>query len=507
MKYIKQTNSALLKRCFGFFLLLFILLSVIQRAESNTLSLIATPQTLTPDGNWLTLIHLSSPNIPVKYTATAGKVLELPDWVNDNSDAIKIILTEPTAFTVTATMSNAPFTITKNIASPLTDAKTPLQFTAKAVGPYLVAIGIAWLDLGNTPAIQQYQISRFDKDSQTNTLLGVINYPSKIFRDDTVNPNTYYEYQIQAIANGKVIATAKQSLITPAELPKSTESTLNGKGIILYIDTNDPGSQFYYKTLEPQIIIEHAKNMDLRYIQLRTVYGSHSHFNNANLKQWLNQLLDLAKENNIDIFSWSIPREDKTLAIASDIEVAAYTSPSGNGFMGCSLDLEFGPGYIDNPAHAKEEIINYAKTFRTAVGNDYFVTAMVSLPSSQSDLQNYPYLELAEAMNVLQPMIYWHYHYISSNHVYTTQEVNDAIVQGVNSTKQMAKQNIPINVIGQSTDLGGTGVPSDTEITTALQASKNVGAIGVSFFDWNDALKSSNGKMPNQAAAIKNFKW
>jgi hypothetical protein len=112
----------------------------------------------------------------------------------------------------------------------------------------------------------------------------------------------------------------------------------------------------------------------------------------------------------------------------------------------------------------------------------------------------YPYARIAPYASVLQPMEYWHYFYATSHHVYSEDGVTNAVTGAVALTKQLAGRDVPVNVAGQSDDLGGTGVPTPDEIGWSLAAAKRAGAIGEMFFDWH-------GTPPDRWPAIGAFPW
>ena len=98
-------------------------------------------------------------------------------------------------------------------------------------------------------------------------------------------------------------------------------------------------------------------------------------------------------------------------------------------------------------------------------------------------------------------MEYWHHFYSSAHHAYTQDEVTAACADSVSLTRQVTgRDDIPINVAGQSDDLGTTGPPSPDEIAWCLQGSKNAGAIGQTFFDWR-------GTNDDNWSAIAGFAW
>lgn len=486
--------------------LIFAVVLLAARMRSHEFDIKAQNWLLSPDGSWYVVVQAINTRSRIDFSTTAGWIMHLPVWVYNNSNTIKVITNQPMATTVIARSTRFPFETRRLfLPSPKAVFQQKLQLTIRAVGPHLVSLGFYWL--GEINDIHQYQIWRKDNKGRAR-LIKYLTPGTITFKDDTVQPNTTYQYSLIARANNKSIITVTLNVTTPPPMFAKSLDTLTGKGMIIYIDPSDPRSAFYYRKLTPSDIIDHSKKLGVRYIQLRTVYDIYSHFQKPNLMKWISNLLDLAAENNIAVFAWSIPRLDTSNAIAEDILVAGLTTPSGNTFAGCALDLETGRSYLGKLPQAREAMANYAKTFRKAVGPDYLVAAIIITPwRTGYTNKNYPYQELAENVDVLQPMVFWHHYYSYAHHRYTKKEVSETVFNSVILIKKLAKRDISVNVIGQSIDLGRTGMPSGEEITTALQAAKDASAIGLSFFAWNPYLILNNNRMSEQAQAIANFQW
>jgi hypothetical protein len=111
---------------------------------------------------------------------------------------------------------------------------------------------------------------------------------------------------------------------------------------------------------------------------------------------------------------------------------------------------------------------------------------------------DYPYSRIARYASVMQPMEYWHH--FRRSHDYGQTDVAGNCADAVAMTKQLAGRDLPVNVAGQSTDLGRTGKPSSSELHWCLGGAKSAGAIGEMFFDYQ-------GTTPDQWAAIEAYRW
>jgi hypothetical protein len=510
-----------------------------------------TPWKINADGEWITQVRVMDRVDFVYLHASKGEEAKLPLWVY-NGAAMRVILAKPETIVVNAKSVRPPYQYRQVVLpSPKILYPNQLVSTALPIGPYLVNIGWGWL--GDTNSIKYYQLYRkspglvatqeqqapmkkiepagwlgfWDKiklyfssaihkitptthtqtRSQEEHLIATLPPETKTFGDNSVQPNTHYVYRLVMTLNDNSKKTVENIVTTPTKPNNKPLSTLGGKGIILFFNS-DPGSSLYYRKLSPQKVIQETKTLGLHYIELRTVYGAFSHFNDPALVNWLNQFLDLAAANNIPVISWSIPRRETSASVATDAALAAHTTPAGNTFSAIALDLELGAGYMRNTSLAKQKISNYAAMLRKAMGKNYLLAAMVYSPwKSGYTNADYPYQDLAKYVDVLQPMEFWHYYYAADHHIYTQQEVTNAIDKSISLTQQLAGKKIPVNVIGQLTDLGGTGKPSAMEITVALQAAKAFGALGLSLFDWHNELFLKNGELSSQAAAIQRSPW
>lgn len=484
-----------------FFIMMTSLVVFGQERSSNGFRVEVRKWYLNPDGQWVVILEARGARSRVHYSSSSGLVVDLPFWLLNSGNSAKIITDTPSSLLVTA--HNREDRRLLRIPSPQAIYPSPLQATARAIGPSLVTIGLSWL--GNRQ-ISQYHIWRQEGD-ENEKLIGYLTASVPSYQDDGVKHSRVYHYRIVAVANNVPVKSVMLTVKTPTEMPKKNLSALRGKGLIVYIDPSNPASSFYFKKLTPSIIVNDASQLGLRYIQLRTVYGSYSHFNNKPLMNWLADLLELAGNQHIAILAWSIPRRDSSNAIAEDLLIANFASPSGYRFAGSSLDLETGASYMGGLKTAKKDMGEYAKVLRKAVGPNYLVSAIVFTPYKTGYTnENYPYKELAESTNVLQPMVFWHHYYASSHHYYSPAEVTAEIANSIIMLRMLAGKDIPVNVIGQSINLGTTGEPSSREVYTALQAAKDALGLGVSFFAWHKGF-ITNGVLSPIAQGIQQFNW
>lgn len=486
--------------------LILIALFIITLRTINTSSLkivIKQPWTLDADGNWNIRVAVNHPDQNIMISASPGEVIPIAFWVF-NAKALSISLMNPLSVIVIAkTLTLRSQTTMLKLDSP-EKYYSGLQLSAKVIGPYLINLGWAWLDKSHK--IEKYQLLRSDNEKKQFQPIAILNGYAKNFHDQTVQPQRQYQYQLIATTDSGSSIIKRQKITTPPAILSQTISAMRGKGITVFF-TSGRTEKSYFKKLNPHTIVEEADRMGIRYIQLRTIYGSYSHVLHPDMYRWLDELLDESHQHHIVLFSWCIPQRESSRALAEDILLASHKSAQGNSFAGISLDLEIGKGFITDVTTAKQQIADYVKWIRAAVGPHYLLSAIVFSPwrSGYTD-QNFPYREIAQYADILQPMEFWHHYFQDRNHVYTQAEVASAITNSISLTQKYAGRKIPINLIGQITDLGETGIPSAQEITTALQTAKDNNAIGLTFFNWHDQLFPDN-QYSEQAIALKKFNW
>jgi hypothetical protein len=261
--------------------------------------------------------------------------------------------------------------------------------------------------------------------------------------------------------------------------------SISGKGMFLYFTPDPADPEHGYAAYDIDTVIGKAVAAGIRDIELRLAYGSFFQASNPGARLWLDRFIDASAAAGIPLLAWEVPRQANISDISEAIAIARYRTPAGNGFAGLALDIENGDDYMGDGDAAKQGMVDYIHQVRQAVGRRYLVVATIVSPRlTHWTNAQYPYARIAPYASVLQPMEYWHYFYESSHHLYLQDGVSNAIAGAVTLTKQLAGRDVPVNVAGQSDDLGGTGVPSPDEIAWSLAAAKHAGAIGEMFFDW-----------------------
>jgi hypothetical protein len=476
------------------------------RSSSNgSFSIQAQPWRLTADGVWATIVVSSfvnaagerQPNLRahVTFDAPSAEVVELDPWIEQGPSAA-ILASGGQNVTVTASaLEPAAGSATLTLPAPPNDLGT-FASVAQPIGPHLVAIG--WTPLDASAGVREYKIFRRESGADHDTLVGVVSPAGHSWRDARVAASSSYEYSVVAdVADGSVTSRAAQ-VSTPGDMPDTSLAALSGKGMFLFFspDTNDRNS---YAQFDPDGVISRASRAGISEIELRLSRGTFFEAATPESNAWLNRLIDTAATAGIKLIAWSVPRRNTVEDVAQSVAMARYRTPAGNGFAGLALDLEPGDNYMGYGDIARARMGDYMEMTRAAVGPDYLLVATVMSPRLTGWTNDqYPYSRIARYASVMQPMEYWHH--FRGAHDYMQADVSGACADAVSMTRTLAGRNVPVNVAGQSSDLGLTGAPAPDELASCLGGAKAAGALGETFFAWQ-------GTAADQWAAIEAYRW
>jgi hypothetical protein len=390
-------------------------------------------------------------------------------------------------------------TVTLQLAAPAADAAS-FACVARAVGPRLVNVG--WTPLDASVGVLAYKIYRRESRAMHGRLVASLSANAHAYHDNGVWPQRRYRYAVVALlAAGAPLHARSNAVELTSDMPVTSLGSISGKGMFLFFTPDPADPEHGYPTYDIASVIETATAAGIRNIELRLAYGSFFQASNPGARAWLDEFIDASAAAGIRLLAWEVPRQATTSDIAEAIAIGRYRTPAGNGFSGLALDIENGDDYMGDGDDAKQGMVDYIHQVRQAVGHEYLVIATIVSPRlTHWTNAEYPYARIAPYASVLQPMEYWHYFYSTSHHVYNEDGVTSAVAGAVALTKQLAGRDVPVNVAGQSDDLGGTGVPTPDEIGWSLAAAKHAGAIGEMFFDWR-------GTPPDRWPAIGAFPW
>jgi hypothetical protein len=200
----------------------------------------------------------------------------------------------------------------------------------------------------------------------------------------------------------------------------------------------------------------------------------------------LDQLVPAAHAVGLSVIAWGFPYLYDPVGDARwTAQILAWRSFDGEEVDGFSADLEAASEGVDMTA---TRAAVYLEEVRNAAGNR-LVIATVYPPLNTYWYGTYPYHAMAPYVDAFAPMIYW--------------ECTDPGTDAVTDVDRLATLR-PVDIIGQAFNLanvGGRAVnPSGAEITEFLVAGRQTGAVGASFWVWQDATAP-------EWAAISAFHW
>jgi hypothetical protein len=354
-----------------------------------------------------------------------------------------------------------------------------------ALGPHLVRLG--WFPRPPSGTVRIYR----PETSGAPQLVALVDATASTWSDDKVVPGTTQRYVLVG-PNG--VRTALDVAVPP-ELPPSGIAAVRGKGAWLAF-SGDPIDDNAYTKLDVDQIVATAKAAGLRYVELRLAYGAFDQVTPA-AKPTIDRLIDRLDEAGIAVVGWTVPRELAFDDLAANVAVAQYRTPSGHGITGLAVDVERGEEFMGEGPRGYAALSGYLRELRAALGPHVLLVATVEDPFLEHlDEKKYPYAEIAAPADVIQPMTYWRMlgPWDSDAKVRRVVDGSSALLH------QLAGRPIEINIGAQTTPLSRLGAPSPNEIATSIEASRRIGALGVTFYDWT-------GTTPQQWDALARSRW
>ncbi len=208
----------------------------------------------------------------------------------------------------------------------------------------------------------------------------------------------------------------------------------------------------------------------------------------------LNRLIPAAHKQGIAVIAWVYPYlRDVSLDVRLTKLVADYVTPTGERADGVAADIE---EVID-----RASVYSYGQLTRALLGDNTLMVAAVFHPRAEPD---YPYDAIAASWNVLAPMDYWH---SRSGKLYGRADVARFVAVSIITIRAaMGMNQLPIEELGQTYNMftddftGGDTAPGWDEMIADMDAAKDYGCIGASYFEWQTATQE-------QWQAISRYPW
>jgi hypothetical protein len=342
------------------------------------------------------------------------------------------------------------------------------RVVAEALGPHAIQLGWFAGAADGTVRVVRRSPHRANLDVLTT---------ASTFRDGTVEPGRTYRYEVSL--NGRAPIVLR--VATPAEPPFASIDRFGGKAMWLSFSPSLLDSNAYAH-LDSSAIVARARASGMRAIELRVAYGPFSQITPDD-RATIDGLLDDAASNDIAVLAWTVPRSTAFEDLATAVRMARYRTASGAHFAGLAVDLERGDDYLGSGAAGYASLGRYLGGLRAALGPRYPLVATVEDPFLEHLTgADYPYRAIARDASALQPMAYWR---MLSKRAVTPDAVRAALRGSYVTTLREAGRNVPIDIGGQTAGDGPRGAPPAGEIDAAIDESRRLGALGITFFDWN----------------------
>ncbi|MGZ3496287.1 MAG: hypothetical protein ACXVAG_12955 [Vulcanimicrobiaceae bacterium] len=454
----------------------------------------AQPMGFDPDGNaqWRLVAHYTDASgLPTRIMAN-GDV----DWKASRGFVqwqTRMRYGQPAAIVRTNVDGPLTATIRSNVPSlgTVTLQTNPQTWpgprvVAEALGPHLVQVG--WFPQER----KLVRVVRIDGNGVQRTV-GVIAGSSSTYRDVHVQPGHHYRYIVYRNDKAPVKAAP---VLTPPAPPQTAVSNAAGKAMWLFFSTN-PTDDNYYGKMNPKEIVDRAVRSGLHYVELRTAYGAYWEVT-PEAKPTMDAIIDGLAAHGIGTIGWTVPRDTGFQDLQASVRTAYYRTAKGTRLTGLAIDVERGDDFLGDDPQGLMALWRYMQYLREAMGPKYLLVATVEDAYLEHlDNKKYPFAQVAQYSDVLQPMSYWR---MMRRKPTNPEQVRTLLRASYEKLIYESGRKLPVSIGGQTTAEGRNGYPPGDEITASLDISKQVGAIGECFFDWD-------GTQPYQWDALAAYHW
>ena len=459
---------------------------------ATSFRVIATPEGFDPDGNARWVIKTAF--YDAQHQLTRIMANSDLDWLSKDGYIqwqTRMRYGQPAA--ILKTTRDGPLMMTVRVNLPKLGSITVHSNTRTWRFPRVVAapVGPHTVQLGWFPReARNVRITRIDT-AGNRTLAGIVAGGST-FRDTHVEPGRHYRYVIARAGRGVTSVVAN----TPPAPPPTDISMASGKAMWLFFSNNPLDSNFYDKW-NTQAIVDQAVRAGLHYVELRTAYGAYFEVTPQSRPK-IDAVIDGLAAHGIGTMAWTVPRDTTYEDLKASVDSAYYRTANGTKMAGLAIDVERGDEFMGGDPQGLSALWKYMQYLRGAMGPKYLLVATVEDPYFEHlDGTKYPFEQVAQYSDVLQPMSYWR---MMKKNPTTAEQVRQMLPDATKRLLELSKRNLPISIGGQTTAEGRNGNPPAEEITASLDAAKAAGAIGECFFDWD-------GTQPYQWDAIAAYNW
>ena len=245
----------------------------------------------------------------------------------------------------------------------------------------------------------------------------------------------------------------------PAPGGRNPTTAIDGKGMWIWeVSATDHG--------DVNAIVSDAAAAGLHQLWVRVADSKNGFYNGP----VLDQLVPAAHRRGISVIGWGFPYLFDPVADAGWTESAvAWRAPDGEHLDGWAADIETSS---EGVALSPQRVAVYLGEVRRADPGELLVATV--FPPTDAQMTRYPYATMAPYVDAYAPMLYWG----------CTQPVLD-VDQALARLRPLGPA---VHVIGQAYDMGPyggrRGAPGAGEIDAFMQAARQGGAVGASFWSW-----------------------
>jgi hypothetical protein len=266
--------------------------------------------------------------------------------------------------------------------------------------------------------------------------------------------------------------------LPPVQAPLPWHASLaaiQGKGMWIWLWSSTDGGN-------AAAVVKQAKSVGLSQLWVRAGDSKNGFYGASELAA----LVPAAHAAGIRVIAWGFPYLYDPLGDARwTAQILAWRGPGGQRVDGFSADIE---RYTEGVDLTPQRVAVYLETVRRGADRRPIV-ATVYPPLDTYWYGDYPYRTIARYVDAFAPMIYW--------------ECTDP---GADATLEIGRLSTlrPVHIIGQAFSMaayhGRAPAPSGAELTEFMTAGRKAGALGASFWVWQDATAG-------EWAALARYPW
>ena len=252
------------------------------------------------------------------------------------------------------------------------------------------------------------------------------------------------------------------------------ESPLAGKGMWIWQMGRIAGG-------DPNEIVRNAIGLGITHVYVRVGSGTKG----LNTLAQVAPILPVAHRAGIKVIAWYFPYFNDIAGDVRRSRDAINSRYAGETFDGFAADIESAPGSALSAATGAA----YSRALRAAVPHAYLI--VVPPRPSPHALKTFPFDAIIPHYDAVAPMVYWGKY--------------DPVQTTVDAIRFFAgRYGKPVAPIGQAYDMGPEGGPKGNpppwQSWAFMRASKEKGAVGVSFWVWETATTP-------EFHSIREFPW